>query len=142
MNTCPSCGSPEGLPHSPVCRFAGAVEEPRYSTRLDPDRYVQMQQLLVEIAVAGPSDNHVMQVQPRAQAILAGMKPLGEPKGPEVRAAERMQELMALAFAYKVVAQFREGQGAEARYAANITVEALKAWEREHPPAALDPLLL
>lgn len=116
----------------------GSAEE-RYSRQMRFDKYVDMQQLLGELANAAPDDNHAMQFQPRARAILAGMV---RPRGPAVRATDRADEIEVLLYAYRVPARVLDAEGPIARRAATLTIEALKAWERAHPPAPLDPLLL
>ena len=63
-------------------------------------------------------------------------------KGPAVRAQERAVELERLALAYRLASGVAQQDTpvliGEARA---LTGEALKAWEREHPPAPIDPLL-
>lgn len=113
----------------------GSVEE-SYSRRMRFDKYLAMQALLMELAERGPD---YPGLQHRAKEILAGMK---MPRGPAIRAKERADELKALAFAYKVPGRVIEADGPIAIRAAALTVEALKAYERAHPPAPLDPLLL
>lgn len=115
----------------------GSAEE-TYSRRMRFDKYLAMQRLLMEISAAAPEDNHAMQCQARAREILAGMV---RPRGPAVRSADRAAELEVLALAYRLasgVAQPSQQNTLEAR---SLMVEALKAWERNHPPAPLDPLL-
>jgi hypothetical protein len=106
------------------------------------DKYLAMQQLL--ILVTNQEDETTWsEIMRKARDILAGMQ---VPRGPAVRAAERSKTLSALVSAYQqaetaaVAAKLHgDEDGVEA---ATLTIEALKAWEREHPPAALDPLLL
>lgn len=125
----------------------GSAEE-RYSRTMRFDKYLAMQQLLAvivqsakgtEISEPLASTSSGRSIADRARDILAGMV---RPRGPGMRAQERMAELEALAFAYRVAGNVLEGEGPTALRAATITVEALKAWERAHPPAPLDPLLL
>jgi hypothetical protein len=64
-------------------------------------------------------------------------------KGPrtvEQRAQRRASELQALAYAYQVIKGVPSA--GIAHDAAVLTLEALKAWERDHAPQPLDPLLL
>lgn len=116
----------------------GSAEE-RYSRQMRADKYLAMQQLLNQIANAAPEDNHAMQFQRQAKAILAGMV---RPRGPAVRATDRADELEVLLYAYRVPARVLDAEGPIAKRAATLTIEALKAWERAHPPPPLDPLLL
>lgn len=148
-SVCEVCDAEDGT-HMPHCvvgmeeslrrthHDVGSAEE-RYSRQMRADKYLAMQQLLTEIAAAAPDDNHAMQIQPRARAILAGMV---RPRGPAVRATDRAEELEVLLYAYRVPARVLDAEGLIAKRAAALTIEALKAWERAHPPAPLDPLLL
>lgn len=61
-------------------------------------------------------------------------------RGPEERAKERVAELEALVYAYGVLKGVGPA-GTTMSRAAAITLEALKAWERAHPPEAVDPLI-
>jgi hypothetical protein len=115
---------------------AGSAEE-TYSRQMRFDKYLAMQQLLMEIMHATP-DTAIADFSHRAAEILAGTV---RPKKIETRAEERATELEALMYAYRVVNHVGS-PGTVAHRAATLTVEALKAWEREHPPAPLDPLLL
>jgi hypothetical protein len=115
---------------------AGSAEE-TYSRQMRFDKYLAMQQLLMEIMHCTP-DTAIADFSHRAADILAGMK---RPLEPAQRAATRAEELEALAFAYRVVNNVG-APGTVNHRAAQLTVEALKAWERAHPPAALDPLLI
>lgn len=117
---------------------AGSAEE-SYSRQMRADKYLAMQQLLMAIAAAAPDDNHAMQFQPQARDILAGMV---RPRGPAVRATDRAQELDTLALAYRLASGVFPVESPHLPSARTLLTEALKAWERAHPPAALDPLLL
>lgn len=108
---------------------------------------------LVDIPDAEPASRRIHCPETRYDEIeVPGAEPDGQggfrpvmrkrPRGPAERAKERAAELEALAFAYGVIAPVRDDQGSIALRAATITIEALKAWERAHPPAPLDPLLV
>jgi len=119
---------------------AGSPEE-AHSRRVRMDKYVAMQALLMEIANCPPADNHAAQFGPRAQAILAGMQPkFREPRRrfPAGLANERATELETLAFAYRVIGLLHPSQPPLQRNAAELTLKALQAWERDHPPVPLD----
>jgi hypothetical protein len=119
---------------------AGSAEE-SYSRQMRFDKYRAMQQLLNEIGF-GPPPEDVRpfwdQMRQKAQAILAGMV---RPRGPAARAEERAVQLEALARAYRMAAETISILNGSDDRAAALTIEALKAWERAHPPAPLDPLL-
>lgn len=113
-----------------------------YSRKGDIDRYREMLDLLVDIVAVPEGDIFpIAKFRNLAQDILGRLKKQGIPLGPDVRAAERKTELEALAFAYGVLHHVG-APGTRDHRAATITLEALKAWERAHPPAPLDPLLL
>jgi hypothetical protein len=120
--------------HHPI----GSAEE-CHSRRVRFDKYFAMQQLLMEIVAAAPEDNHAMQFQSKAREILAGMV---RPRGPAVRSKERADELETLVLAYRVASGVFPVESPHLPEARTLIVEALKAWERAHPPAPLDPLLL
>lgn len=101
-------------------------------------KYQEMAELLEEVTRAAPEDNHAMQFQSRARAILAGMV---RPRGPSVRSSDRATELEILAVAYRLTSGVNPVESPHVGRARVLIVEALKAWERDHPPAALDPLL-
>jgi len=112
--------------------------EKNHSRRVQFDKYHAMQGLLNTIANA-PERLVAKEYVDRAKEILAGMT---VPRGPAIRARERADELEALVFAYRVPERVLAAEGPIAQRAATLTVEALKAWERAHPPQPLDPLLL
>lgn len=114
---------------------AGSAEE-GYSRRMRFDKYLAMQQLLMELMHVTP-DTAIAEYSQRAADILAGMK---RPREMADRLKERALELRSLAVAYSVVAE--SPAAAYDPRSAVILFESLKAWEREHPPAPLDPLLL
>jgi hypothetical protein len=108
-----------------------------YSNRLRPEKYQEMQALLE--CMAGDETSQLSpEYRQSAKTLLQGME---RPKGTEQRAQERAQELRALAWAYAALKGLG-APGTEMYQAATICFEALKAWEREHPPSPLDPLLL
>jgi hypothetical protein len=120
-------------------RDSGAAPQSQpeeYSRRVQFDKYHAMQSLLHEIANA---TNVPIKFVVSARDILAGMK---MPRGPDTRAQERKAELEALAYAYGVINHVGGKLGSLDHRAATIALEALKAYERAHPPAPLDPLLL
>lgn len=124
----------------------GSPEE-RYSRQMRFDKYLAMQRLLMELANSGAErrvgernmDDTGKSLLHQAKDILAGMV---RPSTPESRATERALELESLAYAYRVVHGVSGKPGDPTYRAAEITVEALKTWERAHPPEPLDPLLL
>lgn len=116
-----------------------SVEE-SYSRQMRFDKYLAMQALLNELVNSVPTDARpfldIMQM--KARSILAGMK---RPRSPLDRAIERAVELKGLMEAYEaIIAGVDEAHTSDR--AITLTVEALKAYERAHPPAPLDPLLL
>lgn len=131
--TLPSCicGCPEQLDGDAMLRT------PERSMRID--KYREMQQLLLAIAQAAPSDNHAAQFQTWAQEILRGMI---RPRTPAVRAKDRATELETLVLAYHLASGVFPVESPHLPEARTLITEALKAWERAHPPAALDPALL
>lgn len=64
------------------------------------------------------------------------------PRGPAERASDRAREHEVLALAYRLASGVAQPLSDPIQQARTLLVEALKAWERAHPPAALDPLLL
>ena|SRR5579864_6572053 len=68
-----------------------------------------------------------------------GKKP---PRGPAERAEKRAKELDTLGLAYRLASGVYPVESPHLPEARTLIVEALKAWERAHAPAALDPLLL
>lgn len=112
----------------------GSVEE-SYSRRMRFDKYLAMQALLMELAERGPD---YPGLQHRAKEILAGMK---RPRSPLDRVIERATELKGLVEAYEAIINGVDEAHTSDR-AITLTVEALKAYERAHPPEPLDPLLL
>lgn len=130
-----------GLPENPMWRthHAPGSPEERYSRQMRFDKYLAMQQLLGEIAVAqGNTEVGESNFNERARAILAGMV---RPRGPSQRAQDRATELEVLVAAYKLACGVNPVVSNYIGEARALIVEALKAWERSHPPAAIDPLL-
>jgi hypothetical protein len=110
-------------------------EEQRYSQRVRTDKYREMQDLLLDLAHSphAPDARPALdEWQKRAQRVMTGMR---RPWSPAVRGTARANELRILAEAYETAA-------AAEKETATLLIEALKAWERAHPPAPLDPLLL
>lgn len=130
------------LPVNPMWRThhePGSPEE-RYSRTMRFDKYRAMQALLMDIANhEGLLNATGIDYKARASEILAGMV---RPRGPAERAAARARDLEILMLAYKLASGIFtppvQGLTSDARA---LIVEALKAWEREHPPAPIDPLL-
>jgi hypothetical protein len=119
---------------------AGSAEE-SYSRQMRFDKYRAMQQLLNEIGFGPPPEDARPfwdQMRQKAQAILAGMV---RPRGPAQRSTDRATELDRLALAYRVASGVFPVESPHLGEARALIVEALKAWERAHPPAPLDPLL-
>lgn len=115
----------------------GAAAEQEDARRARVHKYAAMQALLVEIASCAPADNHAAHFGPRAKALLACMDTI--PRTPYARttasrANERASELEALAFAYRNIGNLHPSQPDVSQEAAAIALEALEAWEREHPP--------
>lgn len=116
-----------------------ASAEERYSRTMRFDKYYAMQQLLMEIANhEGLLNVTGIDYKARAEEILAGMV---RPRGPAVRAKDRATELDMLALAYRVASGVFPVESPHLAEARTLMVEALKAWERAHPPAPIDPLL-
>lgn len=150
---CPYCQALDGhAPHCPVSPDPapsmddgmlrthdepGSPEE-RYSRQMRFDKYLAMQGVLQRIANAVNEDYLTKEQIREAKDILAGMV---RPSTPESRATARAAELEALMFAYRIVNNVGS-PGTVNHRAAEITVEALKAWELAHPPQPLDPYLL
>lgn len=145
---CDECDAIDGT-HTPSCTSEeakawrthhepGSAEE-TFSRRVRFDKYYAMQHLLNEIANAAPSDNHAAQFQPRAREILRDMI---RPRTPAVRAKDRATELETLVLAYHLASGVFPVESPHLPEARTLITEALKAWERDHPPAALDPALL
>lgn len=97
-------------------------------------KYRKMQQLLTEIA----SRTDDTPFQPQAKALLDGLE---RPRTPAVRAKDRAAELETLVLAYHLASGVFPSESPHLTEARTLIIEALKAWERAHPPAALDPLL-
>jgi len=116
----------------------GSAEE-RYSRTMRFEKYRAMQCLLHAIAEE-PSDHMMADTPFQAQAreILAGMV---RPRGPSQRSSDRATELEVLAVAYRLTSGVNPVDSPHVGQARALVVEALKAWERSHPPAPIDPLL-
>jgi hypothetical protein len=118
----------------------GSPEE-AHSRRVRFDKYIAMQGLLMELTAASTLNVGVNHLRDRAKEILAGMQPTfreARPQGTAELAVIRAAEIEALAFAYRLVGRLNGSEPSLNHHAALITLEALRAWERDHPPAALD----
>jgi hypothetical protein len=119
----------------------GSAEE-TFSRTLRFDKYRAMQGLLNLIANFN-GEGDVREVldgySQQARGILADMK---VPRGPAVRAEERANQLERLSLAYRLASGVFPVESPHLQEARTLLVEALKAYERANPPAALDPLLL
>jgi hypothetical protein len=124
-------------PNSAEESYSGMTEI-RIGQQMRFDKYRAMQQLLNEVAHAAPEDNLTMQFQSRAQQILAGMV---RPRGPAQRSEDRASELDRLALAYRLASGVFPVESPHLGEARALIVEALKAWERDHSPQPIDPLL-
>lgn len=124
----------------PTHHDAGSAEETP-SQRVRFDKYHAMQHLLMEIGLSPPpADVRPFwdEMRQKSQAILRGMT---RPRSIFTRIGERATDLEVMALAYRMI----EGAGTaqvDGERATTMLFEAMKAWERAHPPAALDPLLL
>lgn len=111
----------------------GSAEE-RYSRQMRFDKYLAMQTLLANLAhFPFPEDPRPVfdQFQKEAAEVLRGMV---RPRTPAARGLERAEHLRRLADAYSIATNGPSET-------AELIIEALKAWERAHPPQPLDPLL-
>jgi hypothetical protein len=118
------------------------ASEQAYSRKVQADHYFAMTELLKGLVAFPPDEIFVHKFQEKANDILASMKRHGVPKGPAVRATDRAAELHLLELAYRLASGVYPGESPHLQQARTLIVEALKAWERAHPPEALDPLLL
>lgn len=119
----------------------GSPEE-HYSRQMRFDKYLAMQKLLVNLAhFPFPEDPRPVfdQFQKEAAEVLRGMV---RPRGPAARAKDRATELETLVLAYHLASGVYPVESPHLPEARTLITEALKAWERAHPPQPLDPYLL
>lgn len=109
-----------------------------YSRRMKPEKYLEMQELILRIANGEPH-LEIDRIKQLALNLVGGMV---QPRGPAVRAMERSRQLDMLALAYRIASGVFPGESPHLQEARTLLVEALKAWERANPPPPLDPLLL